>query len=201
MTIPPYWQKAKLHLAQRDPKMDKLIDSYPDECLINYHNPFYTLTRAIVGQQISVKAADKIWQRVESLIISPESFLEIESQQLRQLGLSHQKVNYLTNIAQSFVDRSLTPELWHSMSEQDITNQLLAIKGIGRWTAEMFLIFHLHSPNILPLSDLGLLNAIKLHYQLTNKEEILKLSQLWDPYCTVATWYLWRSLDPIPVQY
>ncbi len=201
MTIPPYWQKAKVYLCKRDPNMRKIIIAYPHDALFNLHNPFYTLARSIVGQQISVKAADKIWQRLENFIVSPELFLQIEAQQLRHLGLSRQKINYLTNIAQAFLDSTLTPELWTEMNQEEVVSQLTTIKGIGQWTAEMFLIFHLHSPNILPLSDLGLLNAIKLHYQVNDKEDMLRLAQLWQPYCTVATWYLWRSLDPIAVQY
>jgi len=203
---PLYWQEAKKHLSIQDTIIAGIIASYPHDILLNYHNPFYTLTRAIVGQQISVKAADAIWQRLENLLTSfePEYYLKIYSEDLRQIGLSRQKISYIANIAQAFSDKTLTPNQWDEMDDKDIAEQLMSIKGIGRWTAEMFLIFHLHRPNILPLSDLGLLNAINQHYgknKSLSKADILELSKLWQPYCTVATWYLWRSLDPVPVQY
>jgi len=206
MTSPTYWQFAKKYLTIKDPIIAEIIISYPRDILLNYHNPFYTLTRAIVGQQISVKAADAIWQRLENLlkIVEPEYYLKIDSEDLRQIGLSRQKISYIANIAQAFSDKTLTPDKWDEMEDEAIAKQLMNIKGIGKWTAEMFLIFHLHRPNILPLSDLGLLNAINRYYgvdKTLSKADILELSKIWEPYCTVATWYLWRSLDPVPVQY
>jgi DNA-3-methyladenine glycosylase II len=203
MTPPFYWQDAKNHLAQRDPKLAQLILAYPYEALLNLHNPFYTLTRAIVGQQISVKAADSIWHRLENLLESfrPECYLEIKVEELKLIGLSRQKINYISNIAHSFLEEKLTQDLWQDMEDDAVAEQLMKIKGIGIWTAQMFLIFHLHRPNILPLSDLGLLNSIKQIYGIENKTEILKLAKNWNPYCTVATWYLWRSIDPQTIQY
>lgn len=206
MTSPLYWQEAKKYLTIKDPMIAELIVSYPHDILLNYHNPFYTLTRAIVGQQISVKAADAIWQRLENLlkIVEPEYYLQVSPENLRQIGLSRQKISYIANIAQAFSDKTLTPDKWDEMEDEAIAKQLMNIKGIGKWTAEMFLIFHLHRPNILPLSDLGLLNAINRYYgvdKTLSKADILELSKRWEPYCTVATWYLWRSLDPVPVQY
>lgn len=206
MTPPFYWQSAKEHLIVKDPVIGKVIASYPRDILLNNHNAFSTLTRAIVGQQISVKAADAIWQRLENLLnnVAPESYRNVDPVKLRDIGLSRQKISYIANIALAFQDELLTPDRWEEMSDEAIVFQLMAIKGIGRWTAEMFLIFHLHRPNILPLSDLGLLNAINQHYgadKTLSKVDILELSNQWQPYCTVATWYLWRSLDPHPVQY
>lgn len=200
MTFPTYWQEAKKYLTIKDPIIAELIVSYPHDILLNYHNPFYTLTRAIVGQQISIKAADAIWQRLENLlkIVEPEYYLQVSPENLRQIGLSRQKISYIANIAQAFSDKTLTPDEWDEMEDGAIAKQLMNIKGIGKWTAEMFLIFHLHRPNILPLSDLGLLNAINQHYgadKTLSKADILELSKLWQPYCTVATWYLWRSLE------
>ncbi len=201
--IPSYWQDAIAHLTLSDEVMAGLIVSYPDAALKHQGNPFQTLIRAVVGQQISVKAASAIWQRLERQLqtISPSQFLTVAEEQLRQCGLSRQKIDYLTAIARAFEEQTLTPSRWERMSDEEVVSQLVSIRGIGPWTAEMFLIFHLHRPDILPLSDLGLLNAIRLHYGNLTKSAILTLSQRWQPYRTVATWYLWRSLDPVTVQY
>ena len=200
--VPPYWQNAIAYLS-RDEVMAGLIAFYSDEVLKNQGNPFHTLMKAVVGQQISVKAADAVWQRLEAQIetISPEQFLTIREDILRKCGLSRQKISYITAIAIAFEQGILNPNQWHNMEDEEIMRQLLQIRGIGQWTAEMFLIFYLNRPDVLPLTDLGLLNAIKLHYGSLSKSEILTLSQQWQPYRTVATWYLWRSLDPVTVQY
>ena len=201
--IPFYWQDAITYLTAQDQVIAGLIDSYPDAVLKHQGNPFLTLVRAVVGQQISLKAAEKIWQRLEAQLptISPSRCLALRDEQLRQCGLSRQKISYLKAIARGFEAEILTPNQWETMSDQEVITQLRGIKGIGQWTAEMFLIFHLHRPDILPLSDLGLLKAIQLHYGNLTKVEILSLGQVWQPYRTVATWYLWRSLDPVTVQY
>jgi DNA-3-methyladenine glycosylase II len=201
--IPSYWQDALTYLTSTDKIMAGLIASYPDESLKNRNNPFYTLIRAVVGQQISIKAAEAIWQRVEAQIkvISPSQFLKVEEDKLRQCGLSRQKIDYMTGIARAFEEGIFTSSRWETMNDQEVVSQLVGIRGIGKWTAEMFLIFHLHRPDVLPLADLGLINAIRLYYSSNSKEEILTLSQRWKPYRTVATWYLWRSLDPITVDY
>ena len=200
---PSYWQDALTYLTNTDEVISRLIISYPEAVLKNQGNPFHTLTRAVVGQQISIKAADAIWQRLEAQLenISPSQLLTVEPEQLRQCGLSRQKISYLTAIALAFAEETLTPSQWKAMSDQEVVSQLVKIRGIGPWTAEMFLIFHLNRPDVLPLSDLGLLNAIQLHYGSLSKAEIQTLSQRWQPYRTVATWYLWRSLDPVTVQY
>ncbi len=201
--IPHYWQDAIAYLTRTDKVIAGLIASYSDEVLYSHGNPFHTLMRAVVGQQISVKAADAIWQRLEGKLetISTSQFLTVGEDDLRQCGLSRQKIGYITAIARAFEQETLTPSNWQSMSDQEVVSQLVAIRGIGQWTAEMFLIFHLHRPDILPLSDLGILNAIRLHYGSLRESEILTLCQRWQPYRTVATWYLWRSLDPTTVQY
>lgn len=203
MMIPSYWQDALAYLTRTDKVIAGLIVSYPDAVLLNHDNPFSTLMRAVVGQQISVKAADAIWQRlsVQLETISASQFLTIEEDQLRQCGLSRQKITYITAIARAFEEKTLTPSRWERMSDEEVISQLVSIRGIGKWTASMFLIFYLHRPDVLPLSDLGLINAIRLHYGNLSASEILKLSQRWQPYRTVATWYLWRSLDPVTVQY
>ncbi|WP_017293219.1 DNA-3-methyladenine glycosylase family protein [Geminocystis herdmanii] len=200
---PLYWQKALELLTHQDKIIGNLIITYPDEILTNHHNPFHTLIRAVVGQQISVKAAEAVWQRLATVLesITPHSFLTSDREKLRQCGLSRQKINYITNVANAFHDGLLTPNTWEYMSDHEIIKQLTQIKGIGEWSAQMFLIFHLHRPDILPLADLGLINAIYQHYGNMTKAEIITLSQQWQPYRTVAVWYLWRSLDPFVIQY
>ncbi len=206
MTYPPYWQEAIEYLAAQDRVMASLIASYPHERMLNHHNPFHTLVKAIVGQQISVKAASAIGQRLESLLgtFSPKHYLAAAEDQLRQCGLSRQKIAYITNVARALEQGKLTPLAWPGMSDEEVIKQLISIKGIGTWTAQMFLIFHLHRPDVLPLGDVGLLKAIAVHYS-SGKEltiaDIVTISQSWKPYRTVATWYLWRTLDPIGVQY
>jgi DNA-3-methyladenine glycosylase II len=201
--IPSYWQDALIYLTAQDAVLAKLIDAYPNEVLKNQGNPFTTLMRAVVGQQISIKAADGIWKRLEGRIevFSPAYFLMVEEDLLRECGLSRPKVSYLKAIALAFENQLLTPEYWDRMSDEEVIQQLLKIRGIGQWTAEMFLIFYLNRPDILPLSDIGLLNAIKRHYGNPSKIIILEIAEVWQPYRTVATWYLWRSLDATVVQY
>ena len=206
MTYPPYWQEAIEYLAAQDRVMANLIASYPHERMLNHHNPFHTLVKAIVGQQISVKAASAIGQRLESLLgtFSPKHYLAAAEDQLRQCGLSRQKIAYITNVARALEQGKLTPLAWPTMSDEEVVKQLISIKGIGTWTAQMFLIFYLHRPDVLPLGDVGLLKAIAVHYASGKEltiEDIVTISQSWKPYRTVATWYLWRTLDPIGVQY
>ena len=165
--------------------------------------PFETLCRSIVGQQISVKAADSVWTKVEKLCngnINKEEIINLSSEEMRSAGLSKQKTTYLKNIAKSDVLNTN----WEELSDIEAIERLYKIKGVGVWTAEMFLIFNLARPNVLPLADIGLIRGIEKHYydskELTEKElEIFRTK--WSPWCTVATWYMWRSLDPIPVEY
>ena len=206
MTTPPYWQSAINYLTSKDRVIASLIATYPNEVMQGHQNPFSTLVKAIVGQQISIKAAAAIGQRLESLIgdFSTERYLAAKEDELRQCGLSRPKIRYITNVANALESGQLTPSTWSTMSDDEIALQLISISGIGRWTSQMFLIFHLHRADILPLSDVGLLKAINLNYgsvKPLSEEEIEKITQVWQPYRTVATWYMWRSLDPIPVQY
>lgn len=206
MTCPHYWQEAKEYLTAQDNILADLIASYPSETMVNYNDAFLTLVKAIIGQQISVNAANAVTQRLESLLgdISIKNYLATDGQALRQCGLSRQKISYITNICQGFEQGILTPQNWADMSDVELIKQLISIKGIGPWTAQMFLIFHLHRRDIFPITDLGLINAIQKYYGKQNsltKEQIQDISQPWKPYRTVATWYLWRSLDPLPVQY
>ena len=203
---PDYWDKGKRHLASGDHILKPVIEGYKDEQLRSRGDAFETLARAIVGQQISVKAADSIWNRLAETLggVSVGNVLAAEESVLRGVGLSSQKVLYLTIIAESFAKKILVPESWGEKTDDAIIKELTAIKGIGRWTAEMFLIFHLMRPNVLPLDDVGLMKGISHNYfsgEPVSRHEMRELSQAWQPYCSVATWYLWRSLDPLPVAY
>ena len=166
-------------------------------------NSFITLARSIVGQQISVKAADTVWNRLEikcNNVVDAGNILSLSDLELKSIGLSKQKISYMQNIAKS----NIFDTEWTEKTDDEAIDLLCTIKGIGKWTAEMFLIFHLARPNILPLGDLGLIKGIEKHYNNGEKMEIsniIELKKLWNPWCSVFTWYIWRSLDPIPVTY
>lgn len=202
--IPSYWETAKTELAMRDAILAGLIERHPGISLQRRSDPFTTLTRSIVGQQISVKAAESVWGRLVDLLgtITPEALLASDA--LRTCGLSGRKVTYLQELARSFASGELDEKTWDVMDDEALILILTKVKGIGRWTAEMFLIFQALRPDVLPLDDLGLQRAIRLHYnggEPLEKREILRISQPWSPWRSVATWYLWRSLDPVPVEY
>ena len=206
MKKPDFWEKAKKHLILNDKKLGKIIRQYPKDFLFTKSDPFYTLSRSIVGQQISVKAAQAVWDRYENKIknVTPKNTLSTHYMTLKSCGLSRQKILYLKSLSKAFNEQSINPKKWDHYSDEQIIDELTIIKGIGRWTAEMFLIFNLCRPDIFPLDDLGLIkgicNCYNLNYPIT-KEHALKLSLKWKPYRSVATWYFWRSLDPIPVEY
>lgn len=197
MSTPEYWHEAKLHLSSKDKKLAKIIESYEGEMLVTRGDVYYSLARAIIGQQISVKAAEAIWQRFAKLTkADPKKTLKTPDDKLREIGLSGQKVKYVKSIAEFCIEHN---RVWHE-DDEVVIKDLTKIKGVGRWTAEMFLIFYLARPNILPLGDLGLLKAFEKHYK-KDRKEIEKHAKKWHPYRSVATWYLWRSLDPVPVEY
>lgn len=205
---PEYWNHAKTHLTTACPVMAQLIPRYEGEFLTTRGNSFYTLIRSIAGQQISVKAADAIWGRLEKAVkpMTPKKILAASEETLRACGLSLQKINYMRNVAQFFAERKIDENYWDARSDAEIIAELVSIKGIGSWTAEMFLIFHLMRPDVFPVKDLGVLKAIDLHYYPTAKKrkspaQYQRLSKRWAPYRTVATWYLWRALDPVAVAY
>jgi len=203
---PIFWQKAKKSLSKNDNKLSKIIDSYPDDFLFSKLDPFYTLARSIVGQQISVKSAQSVWDRLEIKIkeIKPEIILKTHSSTLKSVGLSRQKVKYLKNLANAFIEKKIKINLWDKMNDEEIVQDLIQIKGIGRWTAEMFMIFNLCRADIFPLDDIGMIKGLCKLYKIsypTEREKIIKIGNKWKPYRSVATWYLWRSLDPIPVEY
>ena len=203
---PKFWNKAKSYLIKKDKKLAKIIKSYPDDFLFTKSDPFMTLARSIVGQQISVKAAQSVWDKLEIKLkkVNLINIKKSNSNSLKSVGLSRQKVEYLKNLAIAFSKNKIKIDSWDKMSDQDIILDLIQIKGIGRWTAEMFLIFNLCRQDIFPLDDIGMIKGLCKVYNLDypiSKNEILKYGNKWRPYRSVATWYLWRSLDPIPVEY
>ena len=203
---PKFWNKAKAYLRKKDKRLGKIIESYPKDFLFSKSDPFMTLARSIVGQQISVKAAQSVWDRLEIKIVkvSPLNIKKIHSNSLKSVGLSRQKVLYLKNLSEAFIKDKLKIKLWSKMSDEDVIQDLIQVKGIGRWTAEMFLIFNLCRADIFPLDDIGMIKGLCKIYNLNypiNKDKVLKIGNKWKPYRSVATWYLWSSLDPIPVEY
>ncbi len=204
---PAYWDKATSQLMRRDRIMRRVIPAHPEVWLQSRGNPFVTLARSIVGQQISVKAAESVWQRVLLRCgrrLTPTGVMKTGMTSLRECGLSQRKAEYVLDLAGHFKTRVVQPQRWIDMDDEAVIKELSAIRGIGRWTAEMFLIFNLQRPDVLPLDDVGLLKAISLHYysgEPVSRFEAREVAQAWEPWRTVATWYLWRSLDPVPVEY
>jgi DNA-3-methyladenine glycosylase II len=203
---PAYWAKAKRELARNDAVLGEIIRSYPRIHLQSRGDPFRTLTRSIVGQQISVKAAQSVWDRLCATArdMTPDSLLALERAALRACGLSERKAEYITDLARHFRDGALHVHRWPGMEDDAVIEELTAVRGIGRWTAEMFLIFNLLRPDVLPLDDLGLQRAVSLAYRkgrTVTPGGLRRLAQAWRPWRSVATWYLWRSLDPLPVEY
>ena len=197
------WDNAVTDLSKNDSIIAKIIANYPKERMEMKNDTLHTLVRSVVGQQISVRAADAIWNRLDEACnnsITGENLLQLSIEDMRKTGLSNTKSNYIINI----VKANLTDLNWENMNDDEVSNELCKIKGIGPWTADMFLIFRLGRTNILPLGDIGLVNAINLHYnnkEKLSKEELMKFKKKWSPWCSIATWYMWRSLDPVPVEY
>lgn len=203
---PAYWTRATRALAAADPVMAGLIARYRGLTLASRGDAFQTLARSIIGQQISVKAAQSVWERFAAAVgdMQPDRVLRLSVDQLRACGLSGQKVKYLQDLSMRFAGGTLDVSRWHAMDDEALINELTLVKGIGRWTAEMFLIFYLTRPDVFPLGDLGLHKAMRLHYnkgRALSDRRIALLGRQWSPWRSVATWYLWRSLDPVPVEY
>ena len=203
---PSYWRRAKKELSNVDPVMADIIKGCGYGGLIGQGDPFVTLVRSIVGQQISVRAADSIWNRLEETAggVSPKNVAARDEIELHGAGLTRRKASYIRDIAVAFLDGSVTPSMWNEKDDEGVIAELMGLRGIGRWTAEMFLIFHLLRPNILPLDDIGLIRACELHYgagEEMARGDIEQLAGLWQPWRSVATWHLWRSLDPTTVAY
>jgi DNA-3-methyladenine glycosylase II len=207
---PAYWDDACRHLARRDRVMKKLIPRFGEARLQSRGDAFTTLARSIVGQQISVKAAQAVWDRFAAAVggastrLVPGAVQALTTEAMRAAGLSARKCEYLLDLARHFGDGSVHVAQWQAMDDEAIIAELVAIRGIGRWTAEMFLIFHLMRPNVLPLDDVGLLKGISLNYfsgEPVSRAEAREVGEAWAPFRSVATWYIWRSLDPLPVEY
>jgi DNA-3-methyladenine glycosylase II len=206
MREPEYWEQATRDLAERDAVLRGLIERFRGLALASRGDAFTTLARSIVGQQISVKAAQSVWNRLAATIgeVSPASVSRARKPALRRSGLSGQKAAYLKDLAANFLDGTLDATHWHALDDEALILELTQVKGIGRWTAEMFLMFHLIRPDVLPLADLGLQRAMRLHYNRGRALSVARMRRIgavWAPWRSVATWYLWRSLDPIPVEY
>jgi DNA-3-methyladenine glycosylase II len=205
-TTPYFWEEACKHLMKKDRVMKRLIPQFGDACLQTRGDAFVTLARSIIGQQISVKAAQTMWERFALLPkkLTPANVLKLKVDDMRDAGLSARKVEYLVDLALHFDNGALHVKDWDSMEDEEIIAELVAIRGIGRWTAEMFMIFHLMRPNVLPLDDAGLITGISQNYfsgDVVSRSDAREVAAAWAPYCSVATWYIWRSLDPLPVAY
>jgi DNA-3-methyladenine glycosylase II len=207
---PAYWDEACRHLKRRDRVLKRLIPQFGELRLQSRGDAFTTLARSVIGQQISVKAAQSVWNRFAALLqapgdaIEPAALMVLDVPRLREAGLSARKAEYLLDLARHFAEGRVHVAQWQGMGDEAIIEELVAIRGIGRWTAEMFLIFHLMRPDVLPLDDLGLIKGISLNYfsgEPVSRAEAREVAEAWAPYRSVATWYLWRSLDPLPVDY
>jgi len=206
--VPEYWDDACRHLTRRDRVMKKLIPQFGEARLQSRGDAFTTLARSIVGHQISVKAAQSVWRRFSALVDAPSARLQpgevlaLDAPRMREAGLSARKIEYLKDLARHFDDGTVHVRQWQQMDDEAIIEELVAIRGIGRWTAEMFLIFYLLRPNVLPLDDVGLLRGISLSYfsgEPVSRAEAREVGDAWAPFRSVATWYIWRSLDPLPL--
>ena len=205
-STPHYWADACKHLVKKDRVMKRLIPQFGDGCLQTRGDAFTTLARSIVGQQISVKAAQTVWDRFAKLPrkVTAPNVLKLKVDDMRAAGLSVRKVEYLVDLALHFDSGAVNAKAWEGMDDEAIITELVAIRGIGRWTAEMFLIFHLMRPNVLPLDDVGLINGISQNYfsgESVSRSDVREVAAAWAPFRSVATWYIWRSLDPLPVAY
>ncbi len=206
LAAPGYWDEACKHLSRKDRVMKRLIAQSDGACLQTRGDAFTTLARSIVGQQISVKSAQAVWDRFEVLPrkMTAANVLKLKVDDMRAAGLSVRKVEYLVDLALHFDSGAIDAAMWQSMDDETIIAELVGIRGIGRWTAEMFLIFHLMRPNVLPLDDVGLIGGISRNYfsgEVVSRSDAREGAVAWTPFCSVATWYIWRSLDPVPVAY
>ena len=204
---PSYWYKAKKILSKKDPVMRIIIKKYNKGFLTTKNKPFFSLCRTIVGQQISTKAADAIWLKCEKKCkkkIKPETILKLSTRSLKSAGLSWQKVSYLKNISRSFKNKSFNVNVLKKMNDIDAISYITQLKGLGVWSAQMFLMFNLNRADIYPTADIGLLRAISTNYKTSyppSKKFLDKISNLHLGYRTVLTWYMWRSIDPVDVEY
>lgn len=197
---PAYWDKACADLVKRDRILKKLIPKFGPAHLVKRGDPFVTLARSVVGQQISVASAQSVWARIEAACpkLAPQQVIKLGADKLIACGLSKRKTEYILDLAQHFVSGALHVDKWTSMDDEDVIAELTQIRGISRWAAEMFLIFNLSRPDVLPLDDPGLIRAISVNYfsgEPVTRSEAREVAANWEPWRTVATWYMWRSLD------
>jgi DNA-3-methyladenine glycosylase II len=209
---PAYWDEGARELSRRDAVLRRVIRGHPDVHLQRRGDPFTTLARAVVGQQISVRAAQAIWDRLVAATGSTASPMRLDAARvararmptLRRCGLSERKASYLRDLARHFLSGALDPAQWPELADEALIERLTDVRGIGRWTAEMFLIFHELRADVFPVDDIGIQRAMALHYNGGERLSIAAMRALatpWQPYRSIASWYLWRSLDPIPVEY
>lgn len=206
LRTPDYWAQATRELAARDAVLRGLIDRFQGLTLGSRGDAFSTLARSIVGQQISVKAAQSVWDRLSGRLVdvTAASVFRARTSTLKACGLSGQKALYLRDLSRKFRDGTFDAARWDMLDDERLIVELTSVKGIGRWTAEMFLIFYYTRPDVLPLADLGLQRAMRIHYnrgRVLSQQRMRGIGAAWSPWRSVATWYLWRSLDPIPVEY
>ncbi len=204
---PPYWNKAKKYLSRKDIKMKKLIKNYTDSNLTTRKDVFFSLCKSIIGQQISVAAANSVFLKFKKKCngkINPKKVSSLKYHELKKCGLSKQKVKGIRELAKKFLDKSFNPRIIKKMNNEEAIEYLSQLRQIGRWSAEMILLFTFNRSNIWPIQDIGLLRAISKNFKkkyYPPKKFVSDLQKRYSPYCSVATWYLWRSIDNEPIQY
>jgi len=204
---PNYWNRAKNHLMKKDKVMKKIIKKYSDKNLTTRRDVFFSLCKSIIGQQISVAAANSVFVKFKLTCkgkINPKNVNLITASKLKKCGLSRQKAKGIKELSKKFINKSFNPKLINNMSDEAAIEYLSSLRQIGRWSAEMILLFTYNRPNIWPIQDIGLLRAISNNYKkkyLPPTNFVNKLKIIFSPYCSVATWYLWRSIDNEPIQY
>ncbi len=208
MTKPPnYWKKAKIYLSKKDKVMKVLIKKYDDTTLTSRKDVFYSLCKSIIGQQISVAAANSVFKKFSKACngrVTPKNIKKLNITKLKKCGLSKQKAKGIKELSIKFLNKTFNPELIVKMSDEEAIEYLSTLRQIGRWSAEMILLFTFNRSNVWPIQDIGLLRAISNNYNkkyLPPMSFVKKLSKIFSPYCSVATWYLWRSIDDKPIQY
>ncbi len=208
--VPKYWNIAKRYLSKKDKVMSKLIKNYqsPNETILTSRRDiFFSLCKSIIGQQISVAAANSVFLKFKKKCdnkINPKTVSKLSAKQLKRCGLSRQKVLGIKSLAKQILNKSFNPKLIKNMSDEEAIDYLSNLRQIGRWSAEMILLFTYNRSDIWPVQDIGLLRAISKNYNkryLPPEKFVSLLKKRFSPYCSVATWYLWRSIDPEPIQY
>ncbi len=204
---PKYWNTAKRQLKKKDKIMKKLINKYSDNNLTTRKDVFFSLCKSIIGQQISVAAANSVFLKFNLACkgrIKPKVVNLISTSKLKKCGLSRQKIKGIKELAKKYINKKFNPKLINKMNDEEAIQYLSELRQIGRWSAEMILLFTFNRPNIWPIQDIGLLRAISNNYKkkyLPPNNFVNKLNKRFSPYCSVATWYLWRSIDNEPIQY